>query len=477
MKRRIGLALAVLTVLSGTLSPEVLHAQRSRDRALASLGDLSKSFEALSRRVNPAVVQILASGYALRPVDLEGGVPLARRRVGGAGVIVDPAGYIVTNAHVVAGASRVQVRLPRPSDDGASPGVSILKRRGRVVGAQIVGIDRETDLAVLRVDGSDLPYLSLGDSDEVRKGQLVFAFGNPLGLENSVSMGVVSAVARQLRPEDPMIYIQTDAPINPGSSGGPLVNADGLLVGINTLILSQSGGSEGLGLAAPSNIVENVYRQIKSTGYVRRGVIGVHAQTITPTMAAGLDLPRDWGVVLGDVYPGSPAARAGLQVADVVLTLNNRVIENGRQFNVGLYNRPVGEVVNVEVARGPGTLSFKVSVIERPDDINRFSAMVTPKENLIPSLGILAIDLSPDVAALLPQLRVKQGVVVAASSPQVASGPVPLLPGDVIRSINRQPVTSLRGLRAALASRQVGDPVVLHVQRKLKLMFVAFELE
>ncbi len=274
-----------------------------------------------------------------------------------------------------------------------------------------------------------------------------------------------------------MIYIQTDAPINPGSSGGPLVNADGMIVGINTLILSQSGGSEGLGFAAPSNIVENVYRQIKTTGYVRRGVIGVYAQTITPTMAAGLGLARDWGVLLGDVYPGSPAARAGLQVGDVVLTLNNRVIENGRQFNVRLYNRPVGEVVNVEVARGLGALSFKVSVIERADDINRFSAMVTPKENLIPSLGILAIDLSPGVAAMLPQLRVKDGVVVAASSPEVTSGPVPLLPGDVIRSINRQPVSSLRGLRAALASLQVGDPVVLHVQRRGQLMFVAFELE
>ena len=195
-------------------------------------------------------------------------------------------GYIVTNAHVVQGAHKVQVQLAAPRRGGAR---SILGPRPRLVGAQIVAIDEETDLAVLKVDEKALPFLELADSDGVRPGQLVLAFGSPLGLDSSVTMGVVSAVARQLEPDDPMIYIQTDASINPGNSGGPLVDTDGRVVGINTLILSQSGGNEGLGFAAPSNIVRNVFEQMRKYGRVRRGEIGVRAQTITPSLAEGLE--------------------------------------------------------------------------------------------------------------------------------------------------------------------------------------------
>src|SRR5207249_2742526 len=148
------------------------------------------------------------------------------------------------------------------------------------------------------------------DSDGIKQGQLVLAFGSPLGLENSVSMGIVSAVARQLKPDDRMIYIQTDTPINPGNSGGPLVDASGRVIGINTLIFSRSGGSEGVGFAAPSNIVRAVYEQIRSNGYVHRGEIGVRCQTVTPTLASALGLARDWGVVVSDVLPSSPAAQA-----------------------------------------------------------------------------------------------------------------------------------------------------------------------
>ena len=150
---------------------------------------------------------------------------------------------------------------------------------------------------MLKIRERELPFVTLGDSDELRKGQLVMAFGNPFGLENSVTLGVVSAVGRQLQPEDPMVYIQTDAPINPGNSGGPLVDARGRLVGINTFIFSQSGGSEGIGFAVPSNIVKYVFTQIRESGRVARGEIGVHAQTITPTLAAGLGLPQPWGVI------------------------------------------------------------------------------------------------------------------------------------------------------------------------------------
>ncbi len=474
MKVMIRFALLFVLSLAAAL-PAELAAQRSGD--LSGLKDLSEYFQALAERVSPAVVQILATGYQpLQQGDAPGTGLLTRRQVGGSGVILDPNGYIITNLHVVDGAGRIRVRLPIPVAE-EFPGQSILRPQGRVVGAQIVGTDRETDLAVLRVQETGLPYLDLGDSDDVRTGQLVFAFGSPLGLENSVTMGIVSAVARQLRVEDLMIYIQTDAPINPGNSGGPLVSADGRVVGINTLILSQGGGSEGIGFAAPSNIVRNVYEQIKLTGYVRRGEIGVHAQTITPTLAGGLGLNRDWGAVIGDVYPGSPAEQAGLQIGDIILSVEGKVMENGRQFHVNLYGRPVGQRVGIEVLRVGQMLKFQVPVYERSDDTNRFSFMVSPDENLVPRLGILAIDLTPQAVALLPGLRARSGVVVAARSPDAIYGRVALAPGDVIHALNGKPITSLAQLRKAIESIGVGQPVVLQVERRGRLEYIAFEIE
>lgn len=474
MVRRSGIALVV--IMAATLAPALAHAQRDT-RPLEALTELSVAFEALSERVTPAVVQITASGYQPpQSGDAPGSGLLTRRQVGGSGVILDPDGYIVTNLHVVEGATRIQVRLPTPAR-GSAPGESVLKPAGKLVGAQVVGIDRETDLAVLKVAERDLPFLTLGDSEAIRKGQLVFAFGSPLGLENSVSMGVVSAVARQLRAEDPMIYIQTDAPINPGNSGGPLVDAQGAVVGINTMILSMSGGSEGLGFAAPSNIVRSVFNQIKNNGYVRRGEIGVHAQTVTPTLAAGLGLARDWGVVIGDVYPGSPADQAGVQIGDIVLMMNGKAMENGRQFDVNVYQRAIGDRIELEILRDQSRITLRVPVFERPDDENRFSPMVTPEENLVPRLGILGVDLTPRTARLIPGLRGNRGVIVAARAPDAMYGKVGLLPGDVIHSLNGEPVTQLAELRERVERIGVGEAVVLQVQRRGRLMYLAFELE
>ena len=270
----------------------------------SALAQLSGSFETLSEQVGPAVVQIFATGYSTALGNTESNL-LSRGQSSGSGVILDPEGYILTNAHVVQGAGRVQILLARSLRDTPA-GVSILKPRGEIVEAQIVGIDRETDLDVLKIPEQELPFLELGDSDELKQGQLVLAFGSPFGLENSVTLGVVSSVARQFRPEDPVVYIQTDAPINPGNSGGPLVDAHGKVMGINTFIVSQSGGSEGVGFAVTSNIARNVFTQIRSTGRVVRGEIGVYAQTVTSALAEGLGLPREWGVLLGDVLPGDP---------------------------------------------------------------------------------------------------------------------------------------------------------------------------
>lgn len=476
MKDRI--ILAVVCVLAVTPpAVAVTSTQESRDeRSLVRLGELSESFAALSERVSPAVVQVLATGYGTPAQGESGGGVLTRRQVGGSGVIVDPEGYIVTNAHVVDAAGRIQVQLAVPSET-ADPGRSILRARGRIVGASLVGIDRETDIAVLKIAERGLAALLLADSDELRMGQIVFAFGSPLGLESSVTMGVVSAVARQLRPEDPMIYIQTDAPINPGNSGGPLVDPQGRVVGINTFIISQSGGNEGIGFAAPSNIVRNVYEQIKANGYVRRGEIGVHAQTITSTIADGLGLERDWGVVLGDVYPGGPADRAGLQIGDIVLELDGKIMENGRQFDVNLYRRPIGSVVTLKALRDGVERTHRVQVIERPGDFDhRLAEGVTPEENLVNRLGVLAVDLSREVAARLPAVRGRAGVVVVALSGDGSLGRDRLLPGDIIYSVNGATVSDVESLRSVVAGLGPNAPAVLQVQRRGGLRYIAVDV-
>ena len=307
---------------------------------------------------------------------------LATRHTGGSGVILDPDGYIVTNAHVVKGARRVQVLISTAPD---STRRSILEPRGRLVGAQVIRADEETDLAVLKVQETGLPFLRLGDSDDLEPGQLVLAFGNPLGLKTSVSLGAVSAKARQLRPEHPMIYIQTDAAINPGNSGGPLVDTQGRVVGINTFIFSRSGGSEGLGFAAPSNIVRSIFEQVRDTGRIRRGIIGARPQTITRVMAEGLGLKRDWGVILSDVDAGGPAADAGLSVGDGVLTLDGKVIENGRQFTVNVYRKTIGKPVEIRILRGEEIHDFQVLVAERRDESRRFLDLSIRKSTWSPS--------------------------------------------------------------------------------------------
>ena len=438
-----------------------------------SLAALNESMEQLTLRVNPSVVQVFVTGYAPIQDGTFSGAGLAKQRSGGSGVLVDPDGYIVTNLHVVQDAIRIQVRLAPPPRD-QDPRRSIIRAPTRILGAQLIGFDRETDLAVLKIEKSGLPFLPFGDSDKLSQGQFVMAFGSPRGLENSVSLGVVSAKARQLQPDAPMVYIQTDASINPGNSGGPLVNVQAEVVGINTFIFSQSGGNEGLGFAAPSNIVKHVYHQIRQHRRVRRGIIGVNAQTITPILSQGLGLKRAWGVILGDVLPGSPASLAGLKAGDIVLTLNGKAMENGRQFNVNLYQIAVDKRVEIEVLRGTTARKFQVRVIERPDDPERFSELANPEDNLIPNLGILAIEITPDIAVLLPSPRKLGGVLVAARSVDAPFSDGGLIPGDIIFQLNGSQVNSLKKLHQEASKLASNSPVVLQVQRQGQLHYVAF---
>lgn len=446
--------------------------------AQVSLGEFSISLEGLVNRIRPAVVQIFSTGYVT--ADDSGAKSaaalLSTQRSTGSGIILSSDGYIVTNAHVVEGARRIQVRL---TTERRRPGrAPVFEPEVKLLEAKLVGLDRDMDVAVIKIDRTGLPSLQFGNSDLVRQGELVMAFGNPRGLEGSVSMGIVSSTARELHPDDFLAYIQTDAPINPGNSGGPLVDAQGRVVGINTFILSDSGGSEGLGFAIPSNMVRTVYTQLRKEGHVHRGRIGIYVQTITPALAEGLELPRDWGVLVGDVAPDGPADEAGIKAGDIVATVNGRTMRNARQLESYIYRSPMKEKVTLEVLRGQDELSIDVPVIDSIDDPQRFADMVNPKDNLISKLGILAIGIDKNLAAMLPALRHNYGVVVAAgSSPTDLNSGTGLQPGDVIYSVNKAPVATVEALRKKIDEFKTGDEVAMQIERSGRLMFVAVVLE
>ena len=440
----------------------------------ATAADLSGVLEATTTAVAPAVVEIFSTTFSPGSGLVPNATDLVRTQRGtGSGVIVDPSGYIVTNAHVVRGAQMVRVEIPAPAT-----GSSILSARSRSMTGTVVGVDVETDLAVVKVNGVGLTTLPFADSDELRAGQIVMAFGSPLGLSNSVSLGIVSTVARQLSPDSPMIYVQTDASINPGNSGGPLVDVRGRLVGINTLNASLGGsGNDGLGFAAPSNIVKAVYEQIKSHGRVRRGDIGVRAQTITPVLATGLGLTRDAGVILSDVLPGSPAARAGLRPGDIVLSLEGKAMDNSRQLQVNLYRHQAGAMVRLEVLRDGKTLAFPIVMVERNDPLG-LGASIDPRLNLVPRLGVLGLNVDPRIAAALPGLRAKSGVVVVSTiDDAIDSQEGGLAPGDVVVTVNRTPITGIEQLKKVFEALKIGDAVVVQLERQAELKYLAFTVE
>src|ERR1700678_2257821 len=327
-----------------------------------SLGELSVSLEGLVNRVRPAVVQIFSTGYVTADESDSNNTAalLSQQRSTGSGIILSDDGFIVTNAHVVRGARRIQVRLSVARTRGRT---ATFEPEVKLLDAKLIGMDREMDVAVVKIERTGLPRLQLGNSDAVRQGELVMAFGTPRGLEGSVSMGIVSSTSRELHPDDFLAYIQTDAPINPGNSGGPLIDAQGHVVGINTFILTQSGGSEGLGFAIPSNMVSTIYAQIRKEGHVHRGRIGIYVETITPALAEGLSLARDWGVLVGDVAPEGPADKAGIKVGDVIETANGRNLRNARQLEALIYRSPMKEKIALQVLRGKDQLSMDVPVI------------------------------------------------------------------------------------------------------------------
>src|ERR1700722_11149727 len=397
------------------------------------LQQLNGALESLSARVSPAVVQILVTGYgSLKEEDRSQTALIVRQHAVGSGVIVDSNGYIMTNAHVVEGAQRIRVALPLDGD--ASGQVPIGKRR--ILEAKLLGQHKETDLALLKIDETNLPTLPLMSQQRQRVGQLVFAIGSPEGLQNSVTMGVISALARQADPSKPLTYIQTDAPINPGNSGGPLVDMNGTVVGINTFILSQGGGSEGLGFAIPARVVEFVYHSLRKYGHVHRVEIGAGAQEITPTLAEGLHLSQRWGVVVDDVKPDGPAAAAGLQIQDIILTADDRRIETLPSLSSALYLHRLDEVVKLQILRGNEKKTLYIPAIEQHDHMDELLDTVNPENSLIPRLGVLAIDLTPDLRSRLGSLRIPSGVVVVGRAADLILPDTGLLASDIIHHLN-----------------------------------------
>ena len=434
------------------------------------------SVDALIKKVSPSVVQIIVTAYAPLEDSSKGnaGVVLGRQRASGSGFIIDPDGYIVTNAHVVNGAQRVEVVLPPSNSDGSL--ATALSTKTDIVTARIVGVAREKDLALLKIEGAKFPALSLATYRDLRQGHAVFAFGSPEGLRNSITHGVISAVSRQLDPDSPLIYIQTDAPINPGNSGGPLVNVNAEVVGVNTFILSQSGGNEGLGFAIPCATVRTVVRQLKEFGHLRRQEIGVGIQTITPAMATGLGLARNYGVIISDVLPGGPAEAVGLMVGDVLVSIDGQPADNLPTVNYYFLLRDSSDKVQVQVLRGKTQETFQVAPVEEGQDMDRLALLADPEKNLVPRLGILGVELDRRTASTLRGLRDPYGVVVTARATG-STGDVPLLPGDVIRSLNHEPMTTLDRLRTAVKAASPGVPIVLQIQREDKLLYVAITLE
>ena len=426
------------------------------------LAQLNDSLERLASKVSPAVVQIEAAGFGPSE-DQKTATVIVRQHGIGAGVIVDADGYIMTNAHVVDGAQRVRVTLSVPG-------------KFQRLDAKVVGVERQADLALLKIDARQLPTLPF-NLDPPRPGQVVVAIGSPSGLQNSVTMGVISSAWRQPDPDNPMVYLQTDAPINRGNSGGPLVDISGAVVGLNTFIISSSGGSEGLGFAIPAPVVDFVYRSLRESGHVDHVDIGVVAQAVTPSIAEGLALSQDWGVLIADLLPRGPADVAGIKVGDVVLAVDGYAMQGVTEFTAVLYQHPPRVPLNVDVLRGGQKLSFRVAAFVVRDTLNQLVDGPDPVTSHIEPLDILGMDLDDTLRSVMPAVRSAEGVVVVGRARGFNAVDTGLQPGDVVASVNRTRVVSVAALRAAVAQLKRGDPVVLYIERLGRFRFLTFEME
>jgi serine protease Do len=376
----------------------------------------------------------------------------------GSGVIVSQDGSILTNHHVIDGAEEIKVEL---SDR-------------HVYDAKVVGSDPASDLALLKIDASGLPVLALGDSDKVQVGDVVLALGNPLGIGQTVTAGIISAKGRSTGLSDGSFedFLQTDAPINRGNSGGALVNTNGELVGINSQIVSPTGGNIGIGFAIPSNMARSVMDQLLKSGKVRRGQLGITIQPVTSEIAASLGLAEPRGVLVNSVQQGSAAGRAGMRRGDVITAFNGEAVEDGNRLRNRVATTAPGTEVTLTVLREGKEQQLRVTLDEAASGEKTAGAQSGSEESASGKLGVRGQPLTPEIASQFGIDRNTQGLVVAGIEPASPAAESGIQPGDVIMEIDRQAVRSAQDITAAV-ERAHGRPVLLLVNRHGQTVYVA----
>jgi serine protease Do len=443
--------------------------------------ELSNAFTEVSRRALPAVVFITvvktteAPGLSNNPADLfgeefferffgrrfpEGRQPREFRQQGqGSGFIISSDGLILTNHHVVGDADRVTVRLTD----------------GREFTAKIVGTDPPSDIAVIKIESQGLPVLPLGNSDAMEVGDWVIAAGNPFGLTQSITVGVVSAKGRsRLGITDFEDFIQTDAAINPGNSGGPLINLRGEVVGVNTAIFSRSGGYMGIGFAIPINMVKAIKDQLVTQGKVVRGFMGVHIQELTRALADSLNLQTTEGALVADVSPGSPADKAGIKRGDVIVSFNGHAVQDPGQLRNMVAQTAPGTKAKLQILRDNRSQELTVALAELPRE--QTTAQANSGETQ-PSakLGFNVQNLSPELARQLGHDST-DGVLVTQIDPNSEAYQAGLRRGMIIRQVNRRDVRNMEEFRRALGQSEQSKRVLLLVEDQEATRYIAFNL-
>jgi serine protease Do len=411
-------------------------------------GHFTTSFAPVVKKVAPSVVKVFTTSTLKQPQfrGVPFNDPLLRRFFGeefggrmppnwkapkqhglGSGVIVTKDGYILTNNHVVDNADEIKVALMPDGEEYQ---------------AKVIGKDPKTDIAVLKIEATDLPYIQLADSDKIEVGDLVLAVGNPFGIGQTVTMGMVSATGRGNVGVDYEDFIQTDAAINPGNSGGALVDAEGRLIGINTAILSGSGGNQGIGFAVPINLASEVMKSLVENGRVVRGYLGVYIQEVTPRIAREFNLKDSNGALVADVIPDSPAEKSGFESGDVILEYNGKPVRDSRHFRLQVAQTAPGKKVPVKLLRDGKTKELTVTLKELSERGGLAKADSAREKSGETLQGVAVADLTPQVRSELEVPRNVKGALVTGVDEESAAFEAGLREGDVIMEINRKPVDS-----------------------------------
>jgi len=377
----------------------------------------------------------------------------------GSGFVISKDGYVLTNHHVVKDAEQILVKL----------------QDRRELEAKLIGSDSRTDVALLKVEASDLPVVTVGSAEKLKVGEWVLAIGSPFGFESSVTAGIVSAKGRSLPGDNYVPFIQTDVAINPGNSGGPLFNMDGEVVGINSQIYSRTGGFMGLSFAIPIDVALKVVEQLKTSGKVARGWLGVQIQDVTRELAESFNMKRPYGALVAKIIPGSPAEKAGLQVGDIIISYNGRQIETSGELPPIVGMTPVGDAAKIKIIRQGEIkeLTLKIGLLPDEEEV-QLATSTEPGSRVIGRLGVAVSDLTPE---LREQFQVVQGGVLVQ---QVNKGPaanIGIQRGDVILRVQNQAIQGVEHFVKVIDDIPAGKSVALLVQRRGSPIFLALKLD